>query len=91
MYNISNGKFLTLKHCSLGLLIHSKTGTKDLIVALSRLGHSITYEKVLKIETAQAEVARQFNSNSSLLSIQPLEEFVKVGYMLFSLKQAVWY
>ena len=91
MYSISNGQFLTLKHCSLGLGIHSKSGTTDPIVVLSRLGHSITYEKVLEIETAQVEVARQLNSNSSLLPIQPLEEFVKAGYMLCSLKQVVWY
>ena len=69
MYNISNGQFLTLKHCSLGLGVHSKTGTKDPIVVLSRLGHSITYKKVLEIETAQAEAAHQFNSSSSLLPI----------------------
>ena len=88
---ISNRQFLTLKHYLLGLGIHSKTETKDPIVVLSRLGHSITYEKVLEIETAQAEVAHKFNSNSSLLPTQPLEEFVKLGYMLCSLKQAVWF
>ena len=57
MYNMSNGQFLTLKHCSLGLGIHSKTETKDPIVVLSRVGHSITSEKALEIETTQAEVA----------------------------------
>ena len=82
MYQISNGQYLTLKHCSLGLGIHSATGTKDPIVVLSRLGHSITYEKVSEIETAQAEIARQFYSNSSLLLIQPSNEFVKVGYVI---------
>lgn len=37
MYNKSNGQFITFKHCSLGLRIHSKTETKDSIVVLSRL------------------------------------------------------
>ena len=87
IYNIPNGQFLTLRLCSLGLGIHSKTGTKDPTVVLSRLGHSITYEKVLEIDATQAEVACQFSSNSSLLPIQPLEEFVKVGYMLCSLNK----
>ena len=82
MYQISNGQCLTLKHFSLGLGIHSATGTKDPIVVLSKLGHSITYEKVSEIEVAQAEVARQFYSNSSLLPIQPSDEFVKVGYVI---------
>ena len=60
IYSISNGSFLTKKHCSLGLGIHSMTGQKKAIVILSRLGHSISYEKVSEIETAQAEVAEQF-------------------------------
>ena len=50
MYQISNGQNITLKHCSLGLGIHSATGTKDPIVVLSRLGHSITYEKFQKLK-----------------------------------------
>jgi len=79
IYNISNGKFLTLKHCSLGLTMHSMTGQKHPIVLLSRLGHCISYEKVSEIETAQGEVAQQFQSNSSLLPIQPIEETTKVS------------
>ena len=80
IYNISNGNFLGVKHCSMGLAIHSMTGQKRPIVILSRLGHSISYENVLEIETAQAEVAEQFRSNSSILPIQPVEEITKVKF-----------
>jgi len=65
IYSISNGNFLGIKHCSLGLSIHSLTGQKRPIVILSSLGHSISYEKILEIETAQAEVSEQFRLNSS--------------------------
>ena len=72
IYNVSNEGFLTAKHCALGLGIHSMTGQKRLIVILSKLGHSISYDNVSEIETAQAEVVEQFQSNSSVLPIQPV-------------------
>lgn len=78
IYSISNGNFLGIKHCSLGLSIHSLTGQKRPIVILSSLGHSISYEKILEIETAQAEVSEQFRLNSSILPIQPIQEGTKV-------------
>ena len=39
MFAISNGSYLTLKHCSLGLGLHRMTGQKQPIVLLSKLGH----------------------------------------------------
>ena len=59
-----------------------KTGQKQPIVILSKLGHSVSYEKVLEIETTQAEVAEQFQSNSSVLPIQPVLESTKVTIFL---------
>ena len=59
-----------------------KTGQKQPIVILSKLGHSISYEKVLEIETTQAEVAEQFQPNSSVLPIQPVLESTKVTIFL---------
>ena len=58
------------------------TGQKRLIVILSKLGHSISYEKVLEIETAEEEVAQQFRSNSSVLPIQSVLESTKVTIFL---------
>ena len=70
---------------ALGLGIYSMTGQKRPIVILSKLGHSISYEKVLEIETAQAEVAEQFRSNSSVLPIHPVLESTKVTIFKISL------
>ena len=78
IYTVSNIGFLTAKQCTLGLGIHSMTGQKQPIVILYKLGHSISYEKVLQIETAQAEIAEKFRSNSSVLAIQPVLERTKV-------------
>ena len=47
------------------------TGMKIPIVILSRLGNSITYDTALEIETAQAELSQQFDSNRFSLPIQP--------------------
>ena len=58
------------------------TGQKRLIAILSKLGHSISYEKVLEIETAEEEVAQQFRSNSSVLPIQSVLESTKVTIFL---------
>ena len=77
VFAINKGKFLTLKHTSVGLGLHNMTGQKIPIVILSHLGESISYHTVREIETAQAEVAEnfpwkvwnsQFNQNSPLLS-----------------------
>ena len=65
---LSRGDFLTLKHTALGLGLglglHSLTGQKLPIKILSRLGHCIRYDKVMEIETAQAELAQHFQSLS---------------------------
>ena len=50
LYNISNGKFLTLKHTTLGLGLHSLTDIKAPVTQLHRLGHSISYDMVCRIE-----------------------------------------
>ena len=78
IYNVSNGGFLTVKQCALVLEINSMTGQKRPIVILSKLGHSISHEKVLEIETAQEEVAERFRSNSNVRPIQPVLESTKV-------------
>ena len=58
------------------------SGQKRPIVILFKLGHSISYEKVSEIETAQAEVAEQFQSISSVLPIQPVLQSTKVTIFL---------
>ena len=63
---------------SLGLGIHSMTGMKTPITFLHRLGHSISYDMVCKIETAQAELAQHLLQTSTRLPLQPAYEGGKV-------------
>ena len=57
IHGVSKGKVITLKHFLLGIGLHNLTGLKMPIKILSHLGHSIDYNVVCEIETAEAEVA----------------------------------
>ena len=72
MYAVSKGEFLTLKHASVGLGLHSLTGQKLPLQVLSRLGHSMTYDQICEVETAQAELVQHLKSLSLPLPIVPL-------------------
>ena len=61
---ISRGKVMTEKHFLLGLGIHNITGQKLPIKILHELGHSIEYNKVCEIETAQAELAIKLSQDN---------------------------
>ena len=85
MHAVSKGKYLTAKHASLGLGLHSMTGQKLPITILARLGHSITYDTVNEIETAQAELVEHFQSMALNLPLQPVEQGSKVSISHFIL------
>ena len=57
----------------LGLGLHNITGQKKVVQIVNRLGHSISYDEVLDIETAQAKRAREIieRGESSILPIIP--------------------
>lgn len=71
LFAISRGTFLTFKHTSLGLGLHSLIGQKLPIVILSRFGQCISYPTVQEIETAQAELAQKFQREGTSLPLQP--------------------
>lgn len=79
MHAVSKGQFLTPKHVAVGLGLHSLTGQKLPITVLSRLGHSITYDTVNEIETAQAELVEHFQNLGMSLPLQPAAEGSKVS------------
>ena len=79
MFAVSNGKFITPKHAAVGLGLHSLTGQKLPIKVLSRLGHSIAYDTVNEIETAQAELVQHFNALNFNLPLEPVAEGCKVS------------
>ena len=78
MYAVSKGEFLTLKHASVGLGLHSLTGQKLPLQVLSRLGHSMTYDQIYEVETTQAELVQHLKSLFLPLPICPIDEESKV-------------
>ena len=79
MYSVSDGNFLTSKHCAVGLVLHSLTGLKQSIVYFSRLGNSIGYHKVEEIETAQVELTLKLKEESLNLPLAPKYELGNVS------------
>lgn len=63
-HDVSHGDFVTLKHATLGLGLHSLTGQKLAPVVLSKLGHSINYDRITEIKTARAKLAQHFQPMS---------------------------
>ena len=51
IHEVRNGEVLTPKHFLLGLGLHSITGQKKPVEIANRLGQSMTYDKVMEIET----------------------------------------
>ena len=47
LYCYSNGSIRTKKHAYLGLCLKRKTGCKECLIWLNRLGHSISYDEVI--------------------------------------------
>ena len=62
MFAATNGKLKTVKHIQLGIVLKRKTGSKDMIRCLNRLGHCLSYCELLRIETyvAETESNRQY-------------------------------
>ena len=78
MYAVSKGEFLTLKHASVGLGLHSLTGQKLPLQVLSQLGHSMTYDQICEVETTQAELLQHLKSLSLPLPICSIDDESKV-------------
>ena len=70
-FALSKGKFLTSKHCAVGLGLQSLSGLKQSVVYLSKLGHSIRYKQIEEIQIAQAEIDESSNE-SSIFSMVPM-------------------
>lgn len=64
----SNGRIKTVKHLQLGIFTKRKTGSKQMIECLNKLGHSISYYEVNRFETSLAE---QESRHASLTSFTP--------------------
>ena len=54
MYGISDGKKWTPKHVGLAMTLHQATRSKDLVRLFHKAGHTLSYEQVLRVDTALA-------------------------------------
>ena len=68
---VTRGKQIQKKQILLGLGLHSLAGTKKVIGIIHKLGHSISYNTVCEIETAQAECASVASKSLNVLALQP--------------------
>ena len=73
IHGVIRDKLITLKHFLVGMGLHSITGQKLPIQMLSRLGHSVDYDTICEIETAQAEIPLQ-NAEVNPLKLKPATE-----------------
>ena len=68
---VTRGKQIQKKQILLGLGLHSLTGSRKVIDIIHKLGHSISYNTVCEIETAQAECALLASKSLNVLALQP--------------------
>ena len=55
IYCVSRGRVKTAKHTQFGIFVKKKTRCKQVVEALSRLGHCISYYEINALETAYAD------------------------------------
>ena len=81
LYTSTRGTFKTVKHTQLGMFLKRKSGSKELITCLNRLGHCISYCEVLRLETFIAETESKNCESPAYIprEIQP-EKFVTYVY-----------
>ena len=58
----------------MGLGLHSMIDMKNPVNVLHRLGYSISYDLVCRIETAQAELSQELLKISNMLPLTPDHE-----------------
>ena len=87
IYGVTRGKVVTLKHFLIGLGLHNITGLKTPIKILSHLDHSIDYNLLCEVETAEAEAAQKWMSESQ--SLQQNQESVLTYWWFDNFNQNV--
>ena len=71
VHGVSCGQTVTAKHFLVGLGLHNITGQKKPVEVLNHLGHSISYNSVCSIETAQAQKAQILANQNQALPLKP--------------------
>ena len=80
LFNATNGRTKTVKHVQLGMFLRRKTGSKEIVTCLNRLGHSLNYDELLRLETNIAEKESSLSSIDYIPSQIEKENFVTYVY-----------
>ena len=72
IHGVTRGEVITAKHFLLALGLHSITGQKKPIQICNRLGHCISYDLAMDIETAQVQKAQLLAETSGSLPLKPI-------------------
>ena len=73
IHSVSKGEVLTQKHFLLGISLHNMKGQRKIVQIANRLGHGISYDKVLDIEKAYPQKTQKTleSSEHSILPLKP--------------------
>ena len=81
VYSINGGKKLTPKHVGLGSTVHQATRSKQLAQLFHSAGHVVSYDEILRLDTALAESTLQsMDTNGAVLP----QNLVKGRFVYFS-------
>ena len=73
VYGVSGGKVLTGKHFLFVHGLHAITRNKEIVKIANRLGHCVTYDNLLDIQSAHAQKAVKL-MNDNHISVLPLQQ-----------------
>ena len=76
IFNATSGRVKTVKHIQLGMFLKRKTGFKEIVICMTRLGHSLCNSELLELETNIAEKENSTNSQDYLPKKIEKENFV---------------
>lgn len=81
----SGGQRPTPKHIGIGVAVHQATRSKGLVQLLHAAGHSISYESVLRTDTALAnEAVKQYFDNGRVFIPQNFVNAKLPGYIMYA-------
>ena len=83
IYTASSGKKLTPKHLGIGLSVHQMTRSKEVIQLLHAAGHSISYDKVLRVDTSLGNSALASYEEDGVFIPRAFKEVPLNGYVKY--------
>ena len=80
LFNATNGRVKTVKHLQLGMFLKRKTGSKEILTTLNRLGHCLSYPELLRLETNIAEIESSIDAKDYIPTQVVKDNFVTYVY-----------